>query len=322
MAKSNEAAALAAVRTDQALVAGATCTCSGMETAWEANPKGHAVGCPLWGTNLPNRNASILTAPRERDRTFPPNVVRYSELSRMSSSPAHFRAAYEFPREPSAQMRRGTLVHSLILDGPTANDIVVFDGERGAKGWKAFREAHEGKFIVTADELADARFIAAKVRQHPLAAPLLEGQPEVEMRWKRQGIDCGGRLDVLAPHRITEVKTGFTSHPEAFARHAVRMGYHAQGAWYRFGANETGGDIYRVCVIAVEMRQPFAVTVFEMTARALEHGDRLCTLWLERFAVQLGAQSGGHWPEYAEHVCPLDVPDDVELTFGDEDEAA
>lgn len=257
---------------------------------------------------------------RERDRTFPPKVLRYSELSRMSSSPAHFRAAYEHPREQSPAMRRGTLVHSLILEGPTAAGIVVFPGERGAKGWKAFKEEHaDAPLIVTADEMAEARFIAAKVRNHPLAAPALDGDTEVELAWKRGAIDCAGRLDVLKPNGITEVKLSFTSHPEGFVRHGIRMGYHAQGAWYRYGANANGRDIFSVKIVSVEMRQPFAVTVFDLTERALEKGDRLCTMWLERFAVQLGAQHGGHWPEYAEHVCEFDVPDDVELVYGDDE---
>lgn len=35
----------------------AECTCARMESAWEENPEGHAVGCALWGSREPNRNA-------------------------------------------------------------------------------------------------------------------------------------------------------------------------------------------------------------------------------------------------------------------------
>lgn len=268
-------------------------------------------------------DASITPGDRmARDRTFPPRVLRYSELSRMSSSPAHFRAAYEFPTEPTPSMRSGTLVHAVTLEGPEADRIVVWEGgSRTAKGYRDFAAEHDGAFIVTADEMARARFIAAKIRNHPLAGPALEGEKECELAWRRNGIDCAGRLDVLRPHGITELKCSFTAHPEQFARQAIRMAYHAQAAWYRFGANQCGGDIYSIKVIAVELRrQPHAVTVFEFTGKALDEGDRLCTLWLERFAVQLGAQPGGYWPEYAEYVVPLDAPDDVELVYGETDE--
>ena len=251
-----------------------------------------------------------------RDRTFPPLLVRFSELKAMSRSAAHFRAAYEHPIEASAAMRFGTLVHSLILGGMR---FAVFDGARRAgKAWDAFEEEHAGDLIVTAPELDRGLEIARKVQRHPFAGPMLDGKCEHELRWKFAGRDCGGRLDVLGGTFITDVKTSASAQPEWFTRQAIRMAYHAQGAWYREGARRNGVEVHAVNLIAVEIKPPFAVTCFSLTNRALEEGDKLCRIWIEQLNNCEGAQSGGYWPEYADFVVPLDVPEELDLTYGEE----
>lgn len=255
----------------------------------------------------------------ERDRAFPPKVVRFSELKTMSRSPAHFRCAYEYPIESTPAMRFGTLVHHLILGG---TKFAVFSGERRAgKAWDAFEGEHADELIVTQAELDRAIDIARKVQRHPFAGPLLDGKNEHEMRWRAMGRDCAGRLDVLGRHQITDVKISTSAEPGWFARHAVRMAYHAQLAWYRDGARENGVDVASANIIAVEARRPYAVTVFSLTDKALLDGQKLCRLWMERLEICQGAQEGGYWPEYVEHVVPLDTLDDLDLTYGDEPSA-
>lgn len=254
-----------------------------------------------------------------RDRTFPPRVLRYSELSRMSESPAHFRAAYEHPREQTPSMRFGSLTHALILGGPTASTIVVWEGERGAKGWKAFKDEHESDFIVTREEHDRASKIAAKVRAHHLAGPMLVGALEEDMQWQRGSLACAGRPDIRGNATITEVKLSACVRPDWFIRHGLKLAYHAQLSWYVNGANLAGHDVFMANIIAVEMREPHSIVCFSLDRDALTEGEKLWTQWVERYSVCVGAQSGGHWPEYADYVVPFTVPKDLELVYGDDE---
>jgi hypothetical protein len=252
-----------------------------------------------------------------RDRTFPPKVVRFSELKVMGRSAEHFRAAYEHPKETSAQMRFGSLLHTLILGG---DSFAVFSGERRAgKAWDAFEEEHSGKLIVKQSELDVGLEIARKVQRHHYAGPLLAGKCEHELRWKFAGRDCGGKLDVLGRRQISDVKISASAEPGWFRRQALRMAMHGQLAWYREGARQNGYAIDGCNLIAVEPAPPYAITVFQLSERLLAEGDRLCRSWIERLNVCEDAEPGGYWPSYSECPVLLDVEDDLELTYGGEE---
>jgi hypothetical protein len=252
----------------------------------------------------------------DRDRTFPPRVVRLSELKAIARSPEHFKAAYEYPKEESAAMRFGTLVHSLILGGTS---FVVFEGERrSGKKWDAFEEEHAGKLIVKQSELDEGLAIARKVQRHHYAGPLLDGKCEHELRWKFKGRDCAGKLDVLGNRQITDVKITASAEPGWFRRQAIRMAMHAQLAWYREGARGNGLTIDGLNLIAVEAAQPHTITVFQLSDRLADEGLRACCSWMERLEVHEAAQAGGYWPGYSECPVLLDVEDELDLTYGDQ----
>lgn len=249
--------------------------------------------------------------------SFPPELVRFSTLKRIALSPAHYRAAVEEPFASSAAMRHGTLIHAICLGG----DFVVYDGERRGKSWQTFAEEHEGRTIVTRAEHDRAMECARVVMTHPIAGPLLRGQREIELRWEWCGRACGGRLDVLGPSFVNDLKTTTRSEPGWFGRHALRMHYHVQAAWYREGARQNGHTADAAYLTAVEIKPPYAVTVMRLTERALEEGERIARLWMERL---LGCEAVGEWPEYAQSVIDLDVPDEQEFLFAEdaEEEAA
>jgi exodeoxyribonuclease VIII len=253
------------------------------------------------------------------DVIWPPPVVRYSALRMMARSPAHMRSYGDVGLEQTPQMRFGTLVHTLILGG---SRFEVFDGKaRRGKAWDAFEEEHAGKLVVLREEHERALVIASKVRAHSIAGPFLEGEREVEVRWAWLGKDCGGRLDVLnAPlRRVVDVKTTPNANPSWFIWHARKMGYLGQLVWYAQGAAIARGlrdSSWEHVIVAVETKPPFAVTVFRLTPRAVEEGERQIRLWLERF---IQCADADEWPEYSQSVVELDVPDDdVELVFADD----
>lgn len=255
-----------------------------------------------------------------RDRTFPQPLVRFSELKSMARSPAHYRAAVLHGREPSPAMRFGTLCHTLILGG---DRFAVFEGKtRQGKAWDAFEAHHAGKLIVKRSELEDAMSVARRVWAHPIAGPLVKGRTEVELTWETLGRKCGGRLDVIGDTFITDLKMSASSEPEWFTRNATRLAYHAQLAWYKEGALANGCRVDDVFLVAVEPKEPYAITPMRMHLHAIGKGDQLCRLWLERL---IGCEAVNEWPEYTQSIATFDVPDDLELTYGEdssEEEAA
>lgn len=260
----------------------------------------------------------LVEEPAAPPPPFPPKRVHFTQLSKMSRSPAHYRAAVLEPFQSTPAMRFGAAVHGLILGNA---GVVRYDGgKRQGRAWIAFATEHRGKIILTAPEHDRATAIARKVKSHPLAAPLLEGEKEIALEWEWQGRACGGRLDVLGPKRLVEVKTTPNASLEWFPRHAGRMGYHAQLVWYREGARSLGYDVERLFIIAVEIKPPYAVTVFWLNAEDEEAGARSVRAWMERF---LACEQAESWPEYAQTMVPLGVPQpDVELRFeGDDDES-
>lgn len=257
-------------------------------------------------------------APPRAPVPFPPPEIHYTQLSRMSRSPAHYRAACleSFPSTPA--MRFGQGVHGLILGGAK---VTRFDApKRAGKAWTAFRAEHHDKIILTAPEHDRAAAIAQKVRAHPLAGLQLEGEHEKTLRWSYMGRACAGRLDVVRQGVVVEVKTTPNAEPVWFRRHAWRMGYPAQLSWYRRGARANGYAVDQLFIVAVETRAPFAITVFELTDRAIEAAEKMVHAWMERL---LACERADAWPEYSQCVVPLDAPDAaLELEFAEDAEAA
>lgn len=260
----------------------------------------------------------------ERDRTFPPPELHWSELKAMGKSPAHFRAAYEHPKPSTPPMQFGSLVHSVLLPG--GDKYVAFEGERSGNRWKDFKAQHEGEMIVTVAELAKAKRIARAVQTDPVAAPLLgiidgryaDVETEKTISWSMLGRKCGGTIDLIAPGRIVEVKTTSPSlaAPGTFTRHALKMGYHAQVSWYADGARAAGHDVLVAWIVCVETEPPYDVVVHKVTQRAMDEGRKLIRLWMERVTQ---CEAAGVWPGYAQSPVDLDVVEDAGLMIDGEE---
>lgn len=226
----------------------------------------------------------------------------------MGRSPAHYREATQ---DETTAMERGSAVHSLLLGG---RSVIQYPGKvRRGKEWEAFEKANKGCQILTATEFGKVMGMADAVRRHRAAMTVLEGEREKEIDWSYLGRACQSHVDVVGAGFITELKTTVSSDPPRFTMQALRMGYHAQLAFYRQAVISSGsGHPQHAYVVAIESSAPFAVTVMRMTDRALDMGSRLARLWFERL---LTCEASDYWPAYTEHVVDLDVPEDLELTF-------
>lgn len=223
--------------------------------------------------------------------------VRYSNLRALAKSPAHYRALLETPRTDTPAMRLGRLVHTLVLGGAAP---VVYEGERRGKAWAEFRDAAGCAEIVTAEEMRKAREVAASVLDDANAAPLLRGVDvvaEERLLWTMDGTPCAGTPDAVGAKHIADLKTTADADPRAFMRHAERMHYHAQLAWYRNAVDLSVEvrplDCY---LVAVETEPPYAVTTIHLSDAVIEKGDALWRGWWERL---LSCTGSGIWPGYA-----------------------
>ena len=230
--------------------------------------------------------------------------VRWSLLKQMSVSPAHYQlAAAEGGRRDTPAMRLGRAVDSLLFGG---DHPVIYPGARRGNEWQEFSMAHRGVEIVTGDEYETASRMVEAIEGCPLAWRALEGQRYARIEWKWLGRDCLSHPDVLGSGHITDLKTGVSSEPHRFRRQALRFGYHTQLAFYRLAARFMGMDPQEAYIVAVESTPPYPVTVFQLTPRALDAGERLCREWMERL---LECEASGEFPGYAEAMVPFDVED-------------
>jgi len=241
-------------------------------------------------------------------------TIRFSHLRAMGRSPAHARLAiFGDDNRQTPAMALGTALHA-TYEGRT---VVAYPGPvRRGKSWDDFRDAHAGDIIVTGKEAAQVDGMRAAIAKSAIATRLMTGTREETLFFDHLGMRCRATPDVVGDGWLVDLKSTNTSDPNRFGAHALRLAYHAQLAWYRQAvATASGTAPARVYIVAVENTEPFAVTVFRLTDRALEAGERLCRSWAERLRVCLDSDA---WPAYSDAEVELDVPDDLELTFADD----
>lgn len=228
---------------------------------------------------------------------------------------------------------------------------LIFDGPHRGKAWEEARdEAREhGQIVVSSDDVeraqdaarmqADriaagrytlpivttaeydrARECADAVHAHPFAHELLSGETEIPLRWELCGRRCAGQIDAYKSRALTELKTIACAEPTWLTRQVFRMAYHAQLGWYAEGVEQNARPVDHMYIVSVETQRPYAITIGRLTERAIEDGQRLVRSWMERLAV---CEETDTWPAYCQSVIDIDVAQDVELIYPeDEVEAA
>ena len=250
-----------------------------------------------------------------------PDWVHFSNLRRMSLSPAHYQSSLT-DEQRSRPMLLGALTHAIVLG---RGDFRVFtDGEhRRGKAWDKFKEDNaDCDLLVLQSEVDDANAIANKILNDPTAGPYLHGNREKDYQWKLfNGRKAAGRIDVVGMHEgrrfLTELKMSTLAKPTWFQWHAAKMNYLAQCAWYEEGLEYVGERVDDVMIVVCEFKKPFAVTTMKLTDRALEQGRKTVHLWSERLWI---CESANQWPEYAQGVVSLDYFDEFDTGGPDEEE--
>lgn len=230
-------------------------------------------------------------------------------------SPAHYLAARNAPKEPSAAMRLGTIVHGLILEPDTFRDqfavMPKFDKRTtiGKRAAEEFEQDNAGKMVIDEYTHERATAIATSVLQHPIVAQQMrDGNAEVSMLWDQYGLPCKARYDYMTPNAIFDVKTCTDASPEGFAKQIANFQYHLQAAHYASGFREVvGWDLERFVFIAVETEAPYAVGVYTLDARSLQSGRLLMERAAEAYKKAL--EHGTDTPAvYSPDVVEISLP--------------
>jgi len=245
------------------------------------------------------------------------DAMSNSGLKLMRKSPAHYRAGQDPDAEQKPSLRRGSLLHTLVLEPETmASRYMVKPAGMtfSTKEGKAWRDAvPAGVEVVSADELKVATRQASNLRAVPEIAALLgQGEAEVSFFWidELTGVLCKGRADwvyrtgqgVILP----DLKTSEDVSPSGFAKACARYGYHMQAAWYSDGWKAaTGEDVLGFVFGAVESSWPNVAEAYMLDDEAIDKGRAECRRLLNLYA---SCKASNHWPAYAETITPLSLP--------------
>lgn len=237
--------------------------------------------------------------------------VRFSHLRAYGRSAAHGLQARRDEQSANQPMQRGTAIHALLFG---TRKVIGYPGAvRRGKEYDAFVADHPDTEILTNGDYVAALEAVKTIQASKAAMKVLEGDAEKTIMFKWFGMECRATPDIRGNGYVTELKTGATSDPSRFVWHALRMQYNAQLRMQQIACQQNKNAY----IVAVEQKPPFNVTVFDVQPRALEVGERNLTLWMERLKSCEAAQ---YWPPYVEAIVPLDIPEDLELDYGDDDE--
>lgn len=237
--------------------------------------------------------------------------VRFSHLRAYGRSPAHGAYSRIAPKgDETLAMERGTAVHALIFGNKR---VVGFPGKkRYGKEFDAFAEKHPGDEILTMAEYDKALRMAEAVIECKLAAPMLKGISEATLLFKWMGLECRSTPDVRGEDFVTEVKTSSCVDPMKFIWHAKRMHYHAQMRFESIAAEKYHCNVKNHWVVAVESEPPHPVVVYRMEPEALEEGEKLLMLWVERLK---NCEASNSFPGYADYIVPMCWPKDEFMSY-------
>jgi len=248
--------------------------------------------------------------------------LRFGHLSKFARSAAHYLEARSRDaagiEAPTAAMEKGSAFHA-VLTG--TREVVRYPGKvRSGKQWEAFQLEHADKLILTSSAYEQVMGMVEAVWSDPVAAQLLNAPGlvyEQTLRPELHGFACRATPDVRSADCIIELKSSATTEPELFQRHAGRMLYHAQLAFYLQACAAAGIAVKRdAYIIAVEASAPHPVVVHQLTERALDMGERSIRLWVERLR---GCIAADYYPGYTQSVVAWDIEEDLELEYGDDD---
>lgn len=246
-------------------------------------------------------------------------AANYSVLKHGLKSAAHMRAALDAKPEPSAAMRLGSALDTLLFspDEWDRRVAVAPDVDRRTKEGKATYAEWEARLItrpnvlvLDLDTVYKARDMVQAVRKCKTATALLKAKSyQRAIGWvdEATGMPCKALLDSVTPGvTITDLKTTSSGAGwREFSRTVAAFSYHLQAAFYLDGWKAVTGEELPYTFIVVESSEPYATAVYRLDEAAIEVGRksyRYCLDMLKR------AQETGEWPGYLDELSTLELP--------------
>jgi len=201
--------------------------------------------------------------------------ISFSGLKQFAKSPAHFVHYKTAPFTTSPAMRRGTLVHRILLQPEDMKQMQVIDSS--TRSTKAFKEAEavHGEWACLQKEVDEAEAIAAAVQSHETASNLLQraNHKEQHLHWQCEGLPMHGFPDAYGNGVLLDLKVS-NPEPGKFQRMVMDQAYHMQLALYSMAIEEPVQQFW----VVVDPNPPHTVCVFEPSRSMQEDGVNMARL--------------------------------------------
>lgn len=254
------------------------------------------------------------------------NAVYHSDTSRIgksgldliAQSPAKYYAKYLDPNrereKKTPALITGSAFHTLVLESWKFQEQFAvspnFSGDGSTKKKEQFKEANQGKDIITLETYETVSRMRDSVMKHPICKELLEiGAVEQRIDWEdaASGALCKAKPDFRNTKNrlIVDLKSTDDASEDGFAKSAYNYRYHVQSAFYTDGAFMNGLDPSGFVFIAVEKEPPYLVNVFFADDDLISLGRRTYHRDLETY---MECVMSGNWPGYSPEIKPLRLP--------------
>ena len=227
--------------------------------------------------------------------------------------PAIFHYEREHPRPSTAAMELGTAAHKLVLGTGQEIREIKADSWRGNAAKEAAAEARaEGAVPLLSEDMRTVEAMAAALREHPTAGPLLRGdrgKAEVSGFWRDElyGIWRRCRFDFMPDWRplFADYKTAKDASPKGFAKAAADYRYDMQADWYSEAYAALTGEWPVSLFVAQEKTPPYLVSVNQLDSDAMQNGRRANERAIEAY---LKCTETGEWPGYTTEIETITLP--------------
>jgi exodeoxyribonuclease VIII len=213
--------------------------------------------------------------------------LSFTALKEFAKSPNHFLAYKAKKTTDSPAMRRGRLIHKLVLEADEFNKefAIAPTCDRRTKVGKELW--HDFEFFctnnnitpVTQQEYNEADAVARAIEKNPVSRNLLRSCRNFEQHVEGEiyGVEFHGYVDAMGD-MLVDLKTTQNAEPDAFNRTVMNNKYYLQAAIY---SHLTG--IERFMFIAAETASPNNVAVYELSSDWLAIGEHQLETYIEQF---------------------------------------